>query len=361
MVINEEKSINPNKYHFYTLDFLKFLFAIIIACHHFQQGTGTHFSHFNFYYGRIRFTYCVELFFMISGLLLAISQENRKLKEIKQFMLEKVVRLLPMSALSVLAMLVITFFWTIQGKTTMPGIWKIANSLTCTFYGGSIRVSGDMGVNNPLWYICVLFICYGLFFSIKNLVQRKRIDERYFYLLMIFIGCGVHYWKIELPFLNDGTSRGYASFFLGMFLWQIIKKEEKSLFVVSTIISILIGLCLLLNIGLDDQWGIFTFLCWPSLIVFVINLEQIISFKYLSSFLVFLGGVSFEIYIWHLPMRNLYMLFLGFPNKYTAIEMILFIVLTICFSIPLYLFVELRIRKWFSQYCYIKGKSNEKI
>lgn len=46
----EKNDIILNKKHFYSLDFLKFFFAIIIVCHHFQQGTGIHFSHFNFYY-----------------------------------------------------------------------------------------------------------------------------------------------------------------------------------------------------------------------------------------------------------------------------------------------------------------------
>ena len=292
------------------------------------------------------------MFFIISGLLLAVSQENQKLIQFKQFMINKIIRLLPMSSLSVLAMLIITFFWKMQGKATMPGIWKTVNSFTCTFYGGSIRVAGDMGINNPLWYVCVLFICYVLFFLIKRACTKKAIDEKYFYLLMIFIGCGVHYWKIELPFLNDGTSRGYTSFFLGILLWQIIKKRERMYFGISAIITIIIGLCLLLNIGLDDQWGIFTFLLWPSLIICSVYIEDMIFFNCLNKGIGILGGASFEMYIWHLPMRNLYMLLLGFPSKYTVIEMILFVTIIICISIFMYLFTEQKIRRYFSQCIY---------
>ena len=53
--------------HFRSLDLLKFCFAIVIVCLHFQQGTGIRFKHFNFFYGRINFYYCVDFFFIVSG------------------------------------------------------------------------------------------------------------------------------------------------------------------------------------------------------------------------------------------------------------------------------------------------------
>ena len=48
-----------------TIDLLKFVLAVVIVLHHYQQVTGVRFSGWNFYGGTIYFGYAVEFFFII--------------------------------------------------------------------------------------------------------------------------------------------------------------------------------------------------------------------------------------------------------------------------------------------------------
>ncbi len=138
----EEKvySIISIKRRFHSLDFLKFFLAVIIVFHHFQQVMEIKFEHINFYYGRFYFGYAVEFFFIISGFVVAFQIQRKAISSFRMWMLGKMSRILPMAALSIFARLVVDFVENIFGKGTMPGLWTIVTSLTCTFSGGGCAI-----------------------------------------------------------------------------------------------------------------------------------------------------------------------------------------------------------------------------
>lgn len=131
------------KTRFYSLDFLKFILAIVIVFHHFQQVTGTKFNGINFYGGRIYFGYVVECFFIISGFVTALGLEKKKLVSLKKWMCEKALRIYPMTILSVFVTFgVYVLHRLILGSFptgVLTGLWQFLNSLTLTFVGGGGR------------------------------------------------------------------------------------------------------------------------------------------------------------------------------------------------------------------------------
>lgn len=133
---NNNQVVQTNRFN--SFDFLKFIAAIMIVFHHFQQVTNTKFVNGNFYFGRIYFGYLVEFFFIISGFLTAFSLSHKPIKSFKTFMLGKAIRIYPMAMLSVVATFCIfIFYYRIIGQApAVLGIWHLVTSLTCTFVRG---------------------------------------------------------------------------------------------------------------------------------------------------------------------------------------------------------------------------------
>lgn len=341
---NIRKNLRLEQHRFYSLDFLKFLLTTIIVFHHFQQVMEIKFARFNFFFGRIYFGYVVEFFFIISGFVVAFQIQRKAMGSFRSWMLKRMSRILPMAALSIVAILAVEFVKMLLGKGTMPGLWNIVTSLTCTFVGGGVQLS-SLGVNNPLWYVSVLFICYAVLYTLTRLSKRIGIGTHYLYIAMVMLGLGIHYWGINLPFMNGQVSRGYVCFFLGMLLYELYETHaSRKIFVVSAIVSVLILLCILTNHFIDDMWAILTFLLFPAALFSFLGAEKLFAPKIFS----ILGGIAFEMYLWHVPFLLFYKSarpFIGIQAEITQAEMVLFAVVLIVFCIPMTLFVEKTVGK----------------
>ena len=86
---------------YYSLDILKFIAAILIIFHHFQQSFDVKYSGFNFFGGDIYFGNIVELFFMLSGFFMAMGAERYAKQPFSSFMGKRALRLLPMAWITV--------------------------------------------------------------------------------------------------------------------------------------------------------------------------------------------------------------------------------------------------------------------
>lgn len=202
----------------------------------------------------------------------------------------------------------------------------------------------DLGFNNPLWYVCVLFICYTALYCLNRFSPRIGISTHYLYIAMVLLGLGIHYYKINLPFLNEQVARGYVAFFLGMLLYELYKKygSDKKLYFSSVVLIVVsfIGAALRM---IDDQWAIFTFLLFPSVLFILLGAEKIFSSKVFAV----LGGVSFEMYLWHVPFLHFYSparKLLGITHSITHLEMICFTFVLVAFCLPVTLILEKKVR-----------------
>ena len=115
------------------------------------------------YGGLFDFGLLVELFFMISGFLLRYNDDNGDKDYILKFT-KKIIRLWPMAAISSAFVIFLGFGSKILlGKwyeEISVSIWNWFISIFLLFQGNAF---GDVyGLNNPVWYLCVLLICYVL-------------------------------------------------------------------------------------------------------------------------------------------------------------------------------------------------------
>ncbi|MCR5080889.1 MAG: acyltransferase [Treponema sp.] len=336
----DENTLQTPVKRLYSLDFLKFLLAVIIVFHHFQQVTETRFSHFNFFSGRIYFGWCVEFFFIISGFVTALGLKNKKTVNFKNWIIGKAVRIYPMAMISVL----ITFcacclYRILFGIARVPfGLWRLFTSFTLTFVGGGLNVG--LGFNNVLWYVCVLLICYVWVYVIQWICDRLKINPYYGFVVMCLLGVGALSYKIELPFFNNASSRGYMAFFFGMILFYIYNHfSRKILLSISTVLIVSVMFCIFFDKWIDNQQMIFTFMLFPSILIFSLSIEKVFKSKIFS----FLGGVSYEMYIWHSAFILLYICAkkqLGFELIYTRTEMLIFTLCLIGIACLAYQFVE---------------------
>ena len=147
---------------FHSLDFLKFLSAVMIVFHHFQQMTNTKFEHINFYFGRIYFGNLVELFFIISGFVTAFGLQNKKPENFKKWIIGKSVRIYPMTMLSVAIAFCFYFLYRVLfGVARVPfGLWRLFTSFTLTFVGGGL-MWGLASIMYSGMFVYSLFVVFG--------------------------------------------------------------------------------------------------------------------------------------------------------------------------------------------------------
>lgn len=84
-------------------------------------------------------------------------------------------------------------------------------------------------INNPMWYISVLFLCYSIFYYITY--KYYKLNIVYTYIIVILLGVGIRSYNIKLPFLNGQTAREFYAFFTGVLLSIYLNKYEVKNFI----------------------------------------------------------------------------------------------------------------------------------
>lgn len=285
-----------------SLDILKFIMAILIVFHHYQQNTGLRGQTVNFYEGTIYWGSLVELFFIISGFLAAAGTEKIRGKDFKQFITGKILRIYPMAMLSVLAMSAAGFLYVVVWGKWYNGvritIWKLWNSLLMTVTGGA--VNDGTGINGALWYLCVLMYCYVIMYFIIWFCSRKDINCIYGFAIMSIMGLSLLQYEIKLPFLNEYTGRGYSSFFLGMllfYIWNTVSHRAVLIYSASVL-----AICIVVYFGAYSLFAanmreMMTYIIFPAVLFLTLSADRFFD-KGLTD-KTEPGGMAYEIYLWH--------------------------------------------------------------
>ena len=292
----------------YSLDFLKILAAIGIVFHHFQVTTHSRFDNFiNFHGGWFDWGYLVELFFVLSGYFMYryISVIQTGDITLLEWWKKRALRLLPMAAITVVAFELILFLHNIKYE---PDLWGMEVSL----WGSVIAALGIQEgwvflnpiINNSIWYISALMLCYLIFYVVTALAARIKCKPVYFYIAMILFGFGIGVYKLDLPFMNWQIARGYYAFFFGLVLAAYINKygvKAKEIVISILTIALVSVMFIFYREGADDYINYtVTFLLYPAIIILFETkiLRKIFCHKIWGV----LSGISFEVYLWHLPM-----------------------------------------------------------
>ena len=341
-----------NRRHYYSLDLLKFILATLIIFHHFQQITGCRFSHMNFYDGFMYFGYIVEMFFIISGFISYQKISEIERQSFSSYFKNIIYKLYPMIFITTITSLVAVIVYRLCNGFFLegysPDIFKVLNSFTLTFSGGAVIL--DRGMNNPLWYVCVLLICYIIFFVAIKISTKYKFPSLYIFVFICLFGLGIHEYGIKLPFMNRAVSRGYCAFFLGLMLAHAYNRISNKLLYISSYILLIINLIFAYfdySFFFANEWGSLTFVVFPCVLFVFLSVEIILN----KSICNLLGKISFEMYLWHFTLIVLLESIkpLLFPNySYTALDMAIFTCFIILFAFTIHKTIEKPVNNMFS-------------
>ena len=309
---------NAAKERNYALDVVRIIVTTLVVFNHYQQFTGLYLEHFDFCYSeRFYLGRLIELFFFLSGYLTfrhvrEISTTN---VDFKNFILKKVVRLLPMAAIATL-FLQLNFciyyllydgapFGTIEHVGDAVSLWRFIVAALGIDTGWMVKV--DIGF--PTWYISVLMLCYVIFWLITFLAKRLRVTPFYMYAAMVFLGIAINTWEMDIPFLNLAAARGYCAFFFGLLFAKYMNEVKIRNWVkVGSVIAVLvivfsyfssIARSVIVRDGFEEIY-ILMFILYPAILIILQFpiVRKICNFKVLGV----LGQCSFDVYVWHFPI-----------------------------------------------------------
>lgn len=329
-------------------DIVKILAATLIVFHHYQQMAGTIWKGINFYGGEIPFGYLVEIFFTISGFLTMYTYKGKN--HLKGFLLNKFKRYYPYAFIACIVSLVTALFYFILWSEYLFDInYSIPTIITSLLlvHQGWIKEYA-IAVNNVTWYLCVLTLCLLLFYIISNIFKNRKKETCVFSLIsisMVPMYYVVTHLGFEIPFMHLTNVRGYAGFFLGCLMCRgytsfPIKLRNSACFCL-WIIGI-IGIC----VGIP-KWYLVTYIISPALLMTALIIPQ-----FHSKRIKILGAISFEVYLWHVPVYGIIMLIMRLFDieiKHSYLTMCLFGVLVWLFSFGVYKLVEIPLNSFISK------------
>ena len=318
----------------YSLDAVKFLAAVLIVFHHYQQTTGLRFARLNFFEGPVYFGYLVELFFLLSGFFTAQGMERDRQTTLGGFMLHRYIRLAPMTALAVLCVTLAAWVWRIAAgdwwNGQSIGIWQAAENALLL----------EASVIGPTWYLCVLVRCCLLYKLFLCLAQRLGVTPFYFFALPVCL------LGREALGVTANMSRGLVAFFWGIFLYCIYRRVADLPALKPALIVVLAVCAFPAFFGIEGMYGtqnlVLVFFAYPALVLLMLT-SSLLRKVFDHRFWGVLGAASFEMYLWHVPLLYLGGLAagaLGLNMRHSATSMLLFTAFVIAFSMALYLGVE---------------------
>lgn len=211
------------KYRFYNLDFLRFLFALVIVNHHLSYKVFPVMAEKFSWLGSVRLDASkgymgVEFFFILSGVFLCACLE-RKEENIALFALKKIIRLWPLLFFSIVC------FWA-ASRFDLVKYEKYDNVLNLLFLqttGLALRY----GNNESAWFVSCLFWGSLFYFTLyqkapKNFFWIVSLLVWFSFTLMVQSNKGNFNAQLKqvYPFLSFGILKAIAEIGLGLLVWK---------------------------------------------------------------------------------------------------------------------------------------------
>lgn len=292
------------------LDGLRGILALGVALSHaYSHFTGWHTGYDIFHNA----DYAVDIFFILSGIVLYHSYSNKiSTGEInfKEFLFIRAFRLYPLHLIAVLfvpvALHISTgyFFPQWLGEITP---WNLIGDFTLT---NSIGIGFIPKTNIPSWSISVELFA-GTFVLLLSFIHRLLPLATAFLAIILCI-----YFNIDvkgasqasIPLLSDGVIRCIYSTSLGICALQVVRMNEeffkKNIVLIGKLIFIVLMVVLIILFGMNITLKYY--LLFTPLVALAVAALPLVScdIKYFleSSKLVFLGKISFSLYLMHTPV-----------------------------------------------------------
>ncbi|MCR4715769.1 MAG: acyltransferase [Lachnospiraceae bacterium] len=322
-----------SKERLYNLDWLRFFASVIIVIHHFQQITGAEYLAI---FGS--FGWVTELFFIVSGFLAADNYDKKK--TFKEYIIPKYAKFIPMCWLTMTVFAGIVFsYYAYTGEWIDNQKYDLATVITSyLFCNQGWLIDFSVGLNNPIWYIDVLILCYILIFVINKYARSTLARLIIYILIVVAVYLAVFVFSFRTYFFWWSTQRGLIGFFLGAVFQKIYKIEKNALYYLG-IPFLLVFIYSLIN---GKALYAISFICLMSFIVILALVVKQIHANEIVSVL------AYEAYLWHCPVFLLIVAFDKLFNigiNYSILFMIISIIVIELFSYLMYICYEIPVAK----------------
>jgi peptidoglycan/LPS O-acetylase OafA/YrhL len=336
------------------LTFLRFIAAIAIVIYHYGLSVAPfHGSEISFLFKQANIG--VSFFYILSGFVMMLAYAHKSPIDTKQFLWNRFVRIYPVYFLALIG--VCLFFFYVQ--VPINGMDFIL-SLFCL---QAWVQSAALSINKPGWSISVEALFYGVFPFILHHFYAKKSSIPYTLvgILVIFLlsQLGFHYFLHTYPIHTNQELHHFIYYFpllhineflVGTFCgWYFLKYQKVSERNYDILIVVLFSMIIMLlkfPLGLQFHNGLMAVLFAPLLITISAN-KGIITRLLNKKPLLFLGEISYGIYVWQYPvfiMGNKLVKWIGLHNAVPIFYFNLLFLLIVASTS--YLYFEKPIRKY---------------
>ncbi len=318
----------------YCIDGLKGIGACLIAFvwhyQHFAPQAGSPFYRlFSLFYDRG--DRVVELFFLLSGLGIALGYQKKILEgkiSFNKFMFKRVEKLFPLMWLTLLITTVLQFVHiALNGATFVYPYFDLYHFVLNVFGLQNTFIGMQWSFNSPSWCISILLVCYVLYYMVVNGSRGK--EEGYLWLKYVgisLLGVMIYISRLDFTIINPIIGRGLSCFFLGVLIAGIYEQRER-LFTqrIGYLCLVFLIACWLLirrfGYQVSGDFDLLVILgLVPAVVICVLFIPWLNKFFSLAPF-VYLGKISFGIYLWHFPVQCVWRiaeLLLGVSVNYSS-------------------------------------------
>lgn len=337
------------------LDGLRGFLSIMVALYHFPVE---YFPNFiaQFFVLRQANNF-VDVFFVLSGFVITYTYRSIETKaEFAVFIKKRLLRLYPLLFYSVSVVLIVNLSQYVLHRTTLPKEDDLALGAIVIQYFESILMlnstpllGSTLGLNFPSWSISAEMCSYILYGIIVWCTNRRLLIIICIVCFLFFLYSGQYYVSGRYGFI-----RGILNFVVGGFTWQLVSTKKKPIhgrYQWVVLLAGLAGLFILHSAEYKQKNYLALFLVpfLSSLFIYVlVRSEGFISSLLSSKCFVFLGRISYSIYLNHIFLSGIYLklnlLFLGpiSTNYGKMLNILFFLVLLLLYSFMTREYVEKR-------------------
>lgn len=308
--------------------------------------------------------WCVELFFIVSGFCMAMAYKNKICSmSASEYILRRTRKIMPLYWITAVVAFLIYQLCLTQSEQiiNVAGCFDAdVSTLFFAVFGMKTGwITGAGMYNGPAWFVCVLLLCYLIYYLIAK--TQKYGKEHYIFLVFLWLIIGltgsIHQYNV--PFLYDCTCRGYIGFSMGLLLYEIyfiipktnVKLSRTIVFGNGIVLVIILTLVILLERSsvLGNERLASALIIWPCFI-FMILYSNILNKIFSLGIFRFLGGISMSIFLWHWSVRSLMVYIADCTGAFTYgsyTEYIVYVVLTMVIAVISNKYLEPKLTKSF--------------
>lgn len=255
----------------------------------------------------------VELFFMLSGFGLTAGYKNRILAHrlpFSDFMKRRLCRLYPLHLITLILVAILQWIHiSMTGATFVYPNFDLHHFVLNIFCLQNGFFQTGWSFNAPSWCLSIFLILYSLFFTLMY-TSKDRLGIIIKFAVAAVCGTIILQQQLERPVLNSLVARGLTSFSVGVLLFMLqerfIHGERPKQITGALCVGILAVFYPLLRYNgsayAAHMQMLFIFLLAPTIAggaLYFRPLQRILCWKPL----LFLGSISFEIYLLHFPAQ----------------------------------------------------------